>query len=62
MAGRRPPHGPLASSLRVFILDYFRKSATEGGHRRVGHGQGMFMSKQEERGKIHSIKANRDPA
>ena len=36
--GRKPPHGSLASSLRVFILDYFRTSATEDGHRSAGHG------------------------
>jgi predicted DNA-binding ribbon-helix-helix protein len=58
MAGRRPPHGSLASSLRVFILDYFRTSATEDGHRRVGHGQGMFLSEQAERRQIRSFKAD----
>jgi predicted DNA-binding ribbon-helix-helix protein len=62
VAGRRAPHGSLASSLRVFILDYFRKSATEDGHRRVGHGQGMFLFEQEERRRLRAIRANRDPA
>ena len=62
VAGRRAPHGSLASSLRVFILDYFRTSATEDGHIRVGHGQGMFLSEQEERRRSRTIKANRDPA
>ena len=42
-------HGSLASSLRVFILDYFRTSATEDGHSHAGHGQGMFLSQQQER-------------
>ena len=32
VAERKPPHGSLTSSLRVFILDYFRKSSTEDGH------------------------------
>ena len=46
VAGHRPPHASLSSSLRVFILDYFRRCATEDGHRkRVGHGQGMFLSR-----------------
>jgi predicted DNA-binding ribbon-helix-helix protein len=49
VAARKSPHGSLASSLRVFILDYFRISATEEGHRRVGHGQGMFLFEQGER-------------
>jgi predicted DNA-binding ribbon-helix-helix protein len=34
-------HGSLTSSLRVFILGYFRTSATEEGHRKAGHGQGI---------------------
>jgi len=53
VAGRRPPNGSLASSLRVFILDYFHRCATEDGHRRAGHGQGMFMSEQQERLEMH---------
>jgi predicted DNA-binding ribbon-helix-helix protein len=42
-------HGSLASSLRVFMLDYFRGAATDDGHRNAGHGQGMFMLKRQER-------------
>jgi predicted DNA-binding ribbon-helix-helix protein len=42
-------HGSLASSLRVFMLDYFRASATESGHKRAGHGKGMFILKRQER-------------
>jgi len=57
VAGRRPPHGSLASSLRVFILDYFRRCATEDGHRSAGHGQGMFMSEQQERREVRAMKA-----
>ena len=30
-------HGSLASSLRVFMLDYFRAAATDDGHRNAGH-------------------------
>jgi predicted DNA-binding ribbon-helix-helix protein len=48
VAGRRPPHGSLASSLRVFVLSYFQTCATEDGHQRAGHGQGMFLAVQEE--------------
>ena len=47
VAARR--HGSLTSSLRVFILDYFRTSATEDGHSHAGHGQGMFLSQQQEK-------------
>ena len=62
VAARKSRPGSLASSLRVFILDYFRRSATEDGHRRVGHGQGMFLFEQEERRRSRAIRANRDPA
>jgi hypothetical protein len=41
--------GWLASSLRVFILDYFRGSATEDGHPCAEHGQGMFLVQQHDR-------------
>jgi predicted DNA-binding ribbon-helix-helix protein len=44
----RLPRGSLASSLRILILDYFRSSATEEGHKRAGHGQGMFLVQQKE--------------
>ena len=57
VAARR--HGSLTSSLRVFILDYFRTSATEAGHSHAGHGQGMFLAQQQER---HSMRKPRgDP-
>jgi predicted DNA-binding ribbon-helix-helix protein len=49
VAGHKSSHGSLASSLRVFILDYFRLAATEDGHRHAGHGQGLFLAEQEER-------------
>lgn len=49
VAERKPLHGSLTSSLRVFILDYFCVCATEDGHRQAGHGQGMFLSQQRER-------------
>jgi predicted DNA-binding ribbon-helix-helix protein len=56
VAGRRPPHGSLASSLRVFILGYFRTCATEDGHRSARHGQGMFLSEQQERLQMRTMK------
>jgi predicted DNA-binding ribbon-helix-helix protein len=55
---RRPPHGSLTSSLRVFIVDYFRKSSTENGHSLARHGQGMFMSQQQERREMRAMKAD----
>jgi predicted DNA-binding ribbon-helix-helix protein len=56
---RKPPHSSLTSSLRVFILDYFRTSSSEDGHRSAGHGQGMFLAQQEERRKLRKPKADR---
>jgi predicted DNA-binding ribbon-helix-helix protein len=58
VAEHKPPHGSLTSSLRVFILDYFRKSSTQDGHRCAGHGQGMFMSQQQERMEMRAMKAD----
>jgi hypothetical protein len=48
----------LASSLRVFIVDYFRRCATEDGHRHAGHGQGMFLAQQQERREMRAVKAD----
>jgi predicted DNA-binding ribbon-helix-helix protein len=58
VAERKPPQGSLTSSLRVFILDYFRKSSTQDGHRSAGHGQGMFISQQQERMEMRAMKAD----
>jgi predicted DNA-binding ribbon-helix-helix protein len=58
-AERKPPHGSLASSLRVFVLDYFRKSSNEDGHRSSGHGQGMFLYQEQERKQMRTDKADR---
>ena len=58
VAGHRPPHASLSSSLRVFILDYFRRCATEDGHRNAGHGQGMFLSEQQERRQMRGMRVN----
>lgn len=59
VAIRKPPHSSLTSSLRVFILDYFRTSATEDGHNRAGHGQGMFLAEQRKRLEMRGVKAER---
>jgi predicted DNA-binding ribbon-helix-helix protein len=58
VAEHKPPYGSLTSSLRVFILDYFRTCATEDGHRRAGHGQGMFLAQQRERLEMRKPKAD----
>ena len=58
VAEHKPPNGSLTSSLRVFILDYFRKSSTQDGHTRAGHGQGMFISQQQERLEMRKLKAD----
>jgi predicted DNA-binding ribbon-helix-helix protein len=58
VADRKPPHGSLASALRVFILDYFHKSSTEDGHARIGHGQGMFLSQQQDRLQARDLSAD----
>jgi predicted DNA-binding ribbon-helix-helix protein len=55
---RRSPHGSLASSLRVFIAGYFHTSSTENGHSLARHGQGMFMSQQQERRAMRAMKAD----
>jgi predicted DNA-binding ribbon-helix-helix protein len=48
VAERKPPHDSLSSSLRIFMLDYFRNSSTEDGHMSAGHGPNMFMSQQQD--------------
>ena len=58
VAARKLPRGSLTSSLRVFILEYFRISATEDGHNRAGHGQGMFLAQQQERREMRATKAD----
>ena len=58
VAGRKSAHSSLASSLRVFILGYFRTSATEEGHQRARHGQGMFLAQQQERREMRKLRAN----
>jgi predicted DNA-binding ribbon-helix-helix protein len=58
VAERKPPNGSLTSSLRVFILSYFRTCATEDGHRSSGHGQGMFLSQQHERRQMRTLRAD----
>jgi predicted DNA-binding ribbon-helix-helix protein len=57
VAERKPPHDSLSSSLRVFILEYFRKSSTEDGHMSAGHGRNMFMSQQQDRWLMRDIRA-----
>jgi predicted DNA-binding ribbon-helix-helix protein len=59
VAERKPPHDSLSSSLRVFMLGYFRNSSTEDGHLNAGHGQSMFMSQQEERWLMRDIRTRR---
>jgi len=34
------PHGGRTSAVRVYVLQYFRRAATEEGHRRSDHGSG----------------------
>lgn len=33
----------LANAVRVFVVGYFRRAATEVGHRRAGHGTGELF-------------------
>ena len=56
VAERKPPHDSLSSSLRAFMLEYFRKSSTEDGHRDAGHGRNMFMSQQQDRWLMRDIR------
>jgi hypothetical protein len=57
----RAGHGQVvaAMGLRVFILDYFRKSSTEDGHSNAGHGRNMFMSQQQDRWMMRDIRTRR---
>jgi predicted DNA-binding ribbon-helix-helix protein len=59
VAERKPPRDSLTSSLRVFMLDYFRQSSTEDGHFSAGHGQSMFMSQQQDRWLMRDIRIRR---
>jgi len=56
VAERKPPQDSLSSSLRAFMLEYFRKSSTEDGHRDAGHGRNMFMSQQQDRWLMRDIR------
>src|ERR1700691_332266 len=57
VAERTPPQDSLSSSLRAFILEYFRKSSTEDGHMSAGHGRNMFMSQQQDRWLMRDIRS-----
>jgi hypothetical protein len=59
VAERKPPHDSLSSSLRVFMLEYFRNSSTEDGHMSAGHGRNMFMSQQQVRWLMRDIRTRR---
>jgi len=59
VAERKAPHESLSSSLRVFMLDYFRNSSTEDGHMSAGHGRNMFMSQQQDRWLMRDIRTRR---
>ncbi len=37
-------HSSLTSALRMFIVIYYRKAATETGHVKAGHGSGSLQS------------------
>ena len=58
VAERKPQKGSLTSSLRVFILGYFRTASTEDGHSGAGHGQGMFLSRPQQRLLMSKLKAD----
>lgn len=42
IAVSKPKETSLTAALRVFIMAYFRAAATEDGHNRAGHGQGLI--------------------
>lgn len=44
----------LTAALRVFIVSYFRSAATEHGHLRAGHGDGVPMSAPAVNGAAHA--------
>jgi predicted DNA-binding ribbon-helix-helix protein len=59
VAERKPPHDSLSSSLRVFMLNYFRNSSIEKGHLSAGHGRNMFMSQQQDPWLMRDIRTPR---
>lgn len=40
----KPEHQTMASSIREFLMLYFRAAATKEGHRNAGHGTILQMS------------------
>ncbi len=56
VAERKSPRDSLSSSLRVFMLEYFRNSSTEDGHVSAGHGRNMFISQQQDRWLMRDIR------
>ncbi len=38
------PDSSLTAAIRVFIMAYFRAAATDDGHRRAGHGNGIVVT------------------
>jgi predicted DNA-binding ribbon-helix-helix protein len=40
VSGRKPANSSLTAAIRVFVMAYFRATATEEGHSRAGHGPG----------------------
>lgn len=42
IAESKPKETSLTAAIRVFIMAYYRAAATEDGHNRAGHGQGLI--------------------
>ncbi len=41
---RRPDERSLTSSIRVFLISYYRSASTEEGHARAGHGEHYIIT------------------
>jgi hypothetical protein len=41
---RRTGERSLTSSIRVFLISYFRSASTEEGHARAGHGENYIIT------------------
>ena len=53
---QKPDDATLTSSIRVFIMRYYRDAATEEGHQKTGHGFGVAAFDAGRNGAVHHDK------
>lgn len=62
VASNKAPESSLATALRVFVLAYFREAASQEGHERAGHGDGILSAARLLRGVARQDVARQDKA